>query len=111
MAWFNLVFAFVVGLLAGAIYFAALWYTVRWLAQHRLAPMWLLISTGLRLVFLVAVLFWVMDNDGMRLLAALAGFLAIRFGATWPLRRRDESEPKGSGNRTITEAVDATDPR
>ena len=105
MALFDLIFAFAVGLLTGAIYFAALWYTVRWLA-----PVWLLISTVLRLAFLVAVLFWVMDNDAMKLLAALAGFLVVRYGATWPLRRGDERERKGHDNRA-TEAVDATDPR
>lgn len=108
---FDLALAFAVGLAAGGVYFAALWLTVRWLADGRLAPAWLLVSAVLRLAFLIGILFWIMDGQADRLLAALAGFLLVRFAAIWPMRGRRTRGATGSGSAPTPEASDATDTR
>jgi len=108
---FDIVFSFLVGLAAGAVYFAVLWLTVRWLVHNRWAPAWLLISTAGRLLFLIAVLFWIMDNDVTKLFATLAGFLVVRFAATRPPRSGADRDRRGLSNSTTPEAVDAADPR
>jgi F1F0 ATPase subunit 2 len=106
----ELTLSFVVGLTAGAAYFAALWLTVQRLTRDRLSPVWLLLSAAVRLAFLIGVLFWIMDGQLDRLFAALAGFLLIRFAAIWPIRmsKHRAREPAAI---TTPEAADATDAR
>ena len=108
---FELALSFVVGLAAGAVYFAALWLTVRWLVRGGVAPIWLFASAVIRLAFLIGVLFWIMDGHLTRLFAALAGFLLVRIATTWPIRARGRRRAQEPGTATTPEANDATDPR
>jgi F1F0 ATPase subunit 2 len=111
MITLDLVLSFIVGLAAGAVYFGALWLTVRWVTRGDLAPAWLLVSAAVRLAFLMGVLFWIMDGQIDRLAAALVGFLLVRLGAIWPLRRNRDVRARKSGPTIGTEVSDAADPR
>jgi F1F0 ATPase subunit 2 len=84
----DIAFSFVVGLAMGALYFGALWLTVSRFTHGGMAPAWLLVSAVIRLACLVGVLFWIAGGQVSRLLAALAGFLLVRFVVTWPIRSR-----------------------
>jgi F1F0 ATPase subunit 2 len=107
----DIALSFAAGMAAGGAYFAALWLTVRWLTRYRLAPAWLLVSAVVRLAFLIAILFWIMDNDVTKLFAALAGFLVVRLAATWRARFGGDLNRGGLSKITTPEVIDATDPR
>jgi hypothetical protein len=52
-----------------------------------------------------------MDGQAERLLAALAGFLIVRFGATWPFRTGRTKHAKEPTAAATPGAGDASDPR
>jgi F1F0 ATPase subunit 2 len=106
---FDLALSFIVGLAAGAAYFAALWFTVRWLTAGRLALVWLLASAVIRVALLIGVFFWIMDGHLDRLFAALMGFLLVRLAATWPVRMGGRRHAKRQGTVPKPEATDASD--
>jgi F1F0 ATPase subunit 2 len=89
---FEITISFAAGLIVGTAYFVGLWFTVRRLTGAGLAPLWLIISAVVRLAFLIAALFWIMDDRWERLLAALAGILVARVVATWTARASDASK-------------------
>ena len=104
---FDLTLSFAAGLLVGAAYFAGLWFTVRRITDSGLAPLWLLVSAVVRLAFLIAALFWIMDGRWERLLAALAGVLVARLVATWTARVNDAPEGKRASRPQTIGATDA----
>lgn len=73
--------AFVGGLLLGAAYFLALWATVRRLSGARHPALLLLVTATLRIAALAAGLIFVSDGQWERLLAAVGGFLIVRYAA------------------------------
>lgn len=108
MDFFGLMFSFCVGLASGLAYFAALWLTIRWFTQRAVSPAWLLVSAAVRLAFLIGVLFWIMDGQIEKLLAALAGFFLVRFVAL----RRGRAAARRIGDIPVrSEASDAADAR
>ncbi len=74
--------AFAFGLLVGAVYLGLLWASVRRLAGSPSPLPRLLVGAALRIGLVVLALVLVMDGDGLRLLAGLAGFLAMRIAVT-----------------------------
>ena len=104
---FKIMISFAAGLIIGAVYFAGLWFTVRRLTGAGLAPLWLFISAVVRLAFLVAALFWIMNGSWERLLAALAGILVARFVATWTARVSDAPEANRADRPQTIGAADA----
>jgi F1F0 ATPase subunit 2 len=110
---FDVALAFVAGSAASAVYFAALWLSVRWFTGGRLALTWLLGSAVIRLALLTGFFFWIMGGHLDRLLAALAGFLLVRYAVTWPIRagiRGQHTKGRGTAG-TTAEATNATDAR
>lgn len=95
-----LALAFVVGLAAGAAYFAALWLTLRWFTRNSPSPAWLLLGAAIRLALLMGVLFWAADGQVERLVAAVAGFFLVRVVT---LRRM-----RGAGQEAKALAADTT---
>ncbi len=74
--------AFAFGLLVGAVYLALLWFAVRGLAASPSPLPRLLVGAALRIALVVLALVFVLDGDGLRLLAGVAGFLAMRIAVT-----------------------------
>jgi F1F0 ATPase subunit 2 len=81
--------AFAIGVGAGAIYLLGLWLTVRRIDRLRRRGLWLLLSVGLRLLFLLACFYYLArGGHGGRLLAALIGFMLLRTVVIYCLRPR-----------------------
>ena len=78
----ELVAAFAFGLLIGAAYLGLLWVSVRGLAASPSPLPRLLLGAALRIALVVLALVVVMDGDGLRLLAGVTGFLAMRIAVT-----------------------------
>lgn len=74
--------AFVIGLALGACYLAVLWGSVRNLMRSRHPLPWLLGGATLRIAALLALFYLVMDGRWERLVACLAGFVALRFAVS-----------------------------
>ena len=108
---FALTLPFIVGMAVGAVYFAALWLTVSRVTAGSLAPAWLLVSAVFRLALLIGVLFWIMDGQLNRLLAALVGFLLVRFAAIWQARMRKRENQRTTETAAMPEGSDATNAR
>lgn len=81
------------GGLAGWLFFAALWLTVRGLPASRRPALQLLASLLARGALLAAALYWLGDGDPRRFAAALAGVLLARLAWTRRLRPRP-AQPK-----------------
>ena len=79
----NFIFAFVVGVLLGTIFFGGLWLTIqRGLVSQRSSlssPLWFLGSLLLRMGIVLTGFYFVGRNDWERLLFCLLGFLTARF--------------------------------
>ena len=93
----QLLLFLLVGLVLGAMYFYALWLTIRRLPQARSPALLVLASALLRLGMLFAGLYWVTAGGHWeRLLAAVAGVILARILLTrWlpvpaAVRRRPE---------------------
>jgi F1F0 ATPase subunit 2 len=78
----TLAVAFAAGAVAGAIYLALLWRSVGRLADARRPVVALLSGMAFRLSLLLGAFYLLMDGDPLRLVAALAGFLAVRIVVT-----------------------------
>lgn len=77
-AMVSLMLALLAGLALGLLYFGGLWLTVRRLARtRRPAPLFAL-SLLLRMALTLAGFYLVMDGSWQRMLACLAGFIAVR---------------------------------
>jgi F1F0 ATPase subunit 2 len=66
------------GLALGGFYFGTLWVVVRRLPDTTRPGLWLALSAVLRTAAVLAAFYAVMGGDWRRLLACLAGFLAVR---------------------------------
>lgn len=88
----QLLFSFLVGGVAGSLYFSGLWYTLHWLPTARRPALLLIGSFLLRLTLLLGILSLLAGSHWSSLLSALAGFLLVR---TLLVRRWGS----GSGNR------------
>lgn len=82
----ELIPAFVMGMLVGALHLAGLWFTVQALA--RVSRPGLLIATSmiLRVAIVTAGLYVIMDGHWDKLLAAAAGVTLLRFVVLHPIR-------------------------
>jgi F1F0 ATPase subunit 2 len=78
----SIIAAFAAGMGLGALFLAGLWITVRRLPAQKHGGLWLLGSAWLRIGLLLAAWYWIADGSWERLLACLAGFVAVRLAAT-----------------------------
>lgn len=74
----QLLLSFLVGGLAGSLYFGGLWYTVRQLPTATRPALLLLGSFALRLALLLGVIYLLASTHWSHLLSALAGVLLAR---------------------------------
>ncbi len=66
------------GALIGLVFFESLWLTIRRLPHVRRPGLAVLASFGLRMLFLAAALYWVIDGDWRRAPLAVVGLLLVR---------------------------------
>jgi F1F0 ATPase subunit 2 len=78
----SLVLAFAAGSVAGGIYLLSLWLAIGRLANARRPVLALLSGMVLRLALLLVAFYLLMAGDALRLVAALAGFIAMRILVT-----------------------------
>jgi len=74
----TLLLAAVAGLALGLLYFGGLWLTVRRIARTRHPGPLFALSLLLRMALTLAGFYLVMDGSWQRMLACLAGFIAVR---------------------------------
>ncbi|MBN1848161.1 MAG: ATP synthase subunit I [Deltaproteobacteria bacterium] len=77
------------GLGVGGIYFSGLWWTVKRLPRVRRQGIWLINSMVVRLLFLLAAFYWIMDGKWQNLLTGLFGFMMMRLITVAILRPRE----------------------
>jgi F1F0 ATPase subunit 2 len=73
-----LVLAFVAGLLLGAVFFGALWWTVRRAVVAKKPALWFLGSLLVRMALALAGFYFVGRGDWKKLLVCLLGFFLAR---------------------------------
>lgn len=78
----DIVIPFLLGLVLAAGYMAALWGSVRAVAQSGRSLAWLLVGSVMRIAVLLVLFYLIMDGHWERLLACLAGFVMVRFAVT-----------------------------
>lgn len=78
----QMALALVAGLAAGVLFFGGLWLTVSRSLKSKAAPILFLGSFFVRSALVLAAFYWVGHGHFYRLLAALAGFVAVRLWAT-----------------------------
>lgn len=79
----ELLWPFCAGAIIGAVYFASMRWTVDRLVRARQPMIWLLGGAGVRIALVLPLFYIVMAGEWQRLLACLAGFVAVRMFATW----------------------------
>jgi len=82
----NLLLAWVVGLLVGAVVFGGLWWTIRLSVTSRRPALWFIGSFILRMSAAVTGFYFVGRAQWQSLLMCLLGFVIARFIATWLTR-------------------------
>jgi F1F0 ATPase subunit 2 len=90
----GLLLAFLIGVLAGTVFFGGLWWTVRRLRAGPWLPVYLLTSFLLRMGAAVFLIFVAADGHWERLLACLVGLLLAR--AIWIRHVRRGTDPSPS---------------
>jgi F1F0 ATPase subunit 2 len=77
-----LIFALVVGIVLGMIFYGGLWWTVRRSVSSKSPGTWLIGSFLLRALIAVSGFYFVSRGDWRSLLACLLGFLIARVSVT-----------------------------
>ncbi|GJL74708.1 MAG TPA: ATP synthase subunit I [Nitrosomonas sp.] len=77
------------GVMLAALYLSSLWFTVKHI-QHTEKPVfWLIISLTLRMLLLLTAFYFILKfGHWGHLLAALAGFVALRIASTRRIRHQ-----------------------
>jgi F1F0 ATPase subunit 2 len=70
--------AFLWGLVLGTIYFAGLWYSIRFVLNRNHTALWMSVSFLFRTLLVLAGFYWIMDNNWLPLVISLTGFLLVR---------------------------------
>jgi F1F0 ATPase subunit 2 len=88
----ELIFAGVVGLMLGAIFFGGLWWTVRECVVTQRSTLWLLTSWLLRMGIAVTGFYFVGHAHWPRLVVCLLGFIVARLLVNRLIRLPDENQ-------------------
>ncbi len=88
-----LALAWVAGVGLGAIFFGALWWTVRRGAASQRPARWFFGSALLRMSIALAGFYLVAGGQWERLVACLLGFVTARLAVTWLTRASGKSRP------------------
>ncbi|MBF0206385.1 MAG: ATP synthase subunit I [Oligoflexia bacterium] len=82
---FTLIFAFVMGLLLGGIFFGGLWLTVKKGLSAKRPALWFFVGILLRMsIVLSGFYYFVSSGHWEQALVCLLGFMVIRLSVTWP---------------------------
>ncbi|SER57243.1 F1/F0 ATPase, subunit 2 [Nitrosomonas sp. Nm51] len=84
-----LIWMFTGGMILGAVYFSALWFTVRYIQNGRYPAFWLIASLILRMTVLLVAFYLILHYGHWgHLLAVLAGFVTLRILSVRSMRRQ-----------------------
>ncbi len=86
----SLLLAFALGIAVGLVYFGGLWWTVRCALDVRRRASWMLASFLVRVAIALAGFYLVIGTNGLRLVAAMLGFLLVRMVLVALLRPTEE---------------------
>ena len=75
----NMILAFIAGLLLGALFFGGLWFTVKKMITSTKPALLVLGSFVSRMVIVLTGFYFISTGNWQRLLIALAGFIIARF--------------------------------
>jgi len=82
----SLVFAWLAGVLLGAIFFGSLWWTVRKGVSSKQPALWFFGSLFLRMCIILSGFYFIGRGSWERLLMCLLGFVMARFIVIWLTR-------------------------
>jgi len=71
--------AFIVGVLAGILFFGGLYLTVKKLTTMKYPALFMMLSLIVRLVILAGGIYLIMDGGIRNVLSAMAGIILVRF--------------------------------
>ncbi|MBE0619723.1 MAG: ATP synthase subunit I [Burkholderiales bacterium] len=89
----NLAFALAAGAVLGAMFYGALWWTVRRAVSSKRVALWFIGSLLLRMGLALAGLYFVAAGHWQRLLLCLFGFVLARIVVIWLTRPPEENPP------------------
>ena len=74
-----IVFAFILGLVLGALFFGGLWFTVKKVVTARIPALWILASFIVRVGISLIGFYYISAGSLQRLLICVLGFITARF--------------------------------
>ncbi len=86
-----MIFAFILGLLLGTIFFGGLWFTVRKLVTSKIPALWFLGSFILRTGIALIGFYYISSGSWQRLLICVAGFITARFSVIYITKSKNEN--------------------
>ncbi|MBC7628733.1 ATP synthase subunit I [Ferruginibacter sp.] len=86
----NLIWAFIVGLLLGVLFFGGLWITVKKIINSKTPGLLMVGSFVLRITIVLAGFYFIGLGDWKKLIACLIGFMVSRFTVIYLTKSVDE---------------------
>lgn len=86
----NLIWAFIVGLLLGVLFFGGLWITVKKIINSKTPGLLMVGSFVLRITIVLAGFYFIGLGDWKKLIACLIGFMVSRFTVIYVTKSLDE---------------------
>jgi F1F0 ATPase subunit 2 len=86
----NLIWAFIVGLLLGVLFFGGLWFTVKKIISSKTPGLLMVGSFILRITIVLAGFYFIGLGDWKKLIACLTGFMVARFTVIYLTKSVDE---------------------
>jgi len=86
----NLIWAFIVGLLLGILFFGGLWITVKKIINSKTPGLLMVGSFVLRITIVLAGFYFIGLGDWKKLIACLIGFMVSRFTVIYLTKSLDE---------------------
>lgn len=90
----NLIWAFIVGLLLGILFFGGLWITVKKIINSKTPGLLMVGSFVLRITIVSAGFYFIGLGDWKKLVVCLIGFTVARFAVIYYTKSVDEKNPQ-----------------
>ena len=90
----NLIWAFIVGLLLGILFFGGLWITVKKIINSKTPGLLMVGSFVLRITIVLAGFYFIGLGDWKKLVVCLIGFTVARFAVIYYTKSVDEKNPQ-----------------
>jgi F1F0 ATPase subunit 2 len=88
-----MIWAFIIGLILGAIFFGGLWFTVNKIVNARMPALWVMGSFILRIGITLFGFAYIGLRDWRKLLICMAGFIIARFLVIYFTRPKTQDSP------------------